>query len=186
MPGGGLGIVSNFISGGMFMTLSIKEEKGFTLVELLVVIAIIGILAAIGIPAYVGQQTRAVRTEAYSNLQNLRLLNEQFFADSGAYVATDGDGDGTIEYKATLADATDDGIEDVLPGFRPGGQTGYPCLGLNFRYELTQNFSITDATARPPTEAASTPCFVARATGCADSRVAGEVFAIDCNNNRNF
>jgi hypothetical protein len=32
----------------------------------------------IAIPAYVGQQKNAARTEAYSNLQNLRLLEEQF------------------------------------------------------------------------------------------------------------
>lgn len=29
-------------------------------------------------------------------------------------------------------------------------------------------------------------CFVAAATGVAGTRVAGDVFAIDCNNNRNF
>jgi len=33
---------------------------------------------------------------------------------------------------------------------------------------------------------AQTPCFVAIATGAAGSRVAGDVFAIDCNNVRNF
>ncbi len=50
------------------------KSKGFTLIELLVVIAIISILALIAVPTYVGQQKRAVRTEAYSNLENLRLL----------------------------------------------------------------------------------------------------------------
>jgi len=61
------------------------SKNGFTLIELLIVIAIIGILAAIAIPGYVGQQRNATRTEAYTNLQNLRLLEEQYFAENGVY-----------------------------------------------------------------------------------------------------
>ncbi len=65
------------------------NKKGFTLIELLITIAIIGILTAIGIPAYIGQQKNAARTEAYTNLQNLALLEQQFFADRGRYSPCD-------------------------------------------------------------------------------------------------
>lgn len=160
-----------------------KDNRGFTLIELLIVVAIIGILTGTAIMAYIGQQRRAAMTEAKANLMSLRLLEEQVFAENAQY-APIAPLPATINYNATPA--ADNGIEDALPGFRPGGQVGLACLGLNFTYTLTQNFQITNAMANPPTTAATaTPCFVATATGCS-SRVIGDVFAIDCNNNRNF
>ena len=148
------------------------NEKGITLIELLIVIAIIGILAMIVTPAYIGQQRNATRNEAYSNLQNLRLLEEQFFAEQSTYAPTAGVAGASQPGNIALIQAA-----GVLPGFKPG-------TGLSFSYRIVQNQQIT--TTSPLAYGALTPCFAAIATGNTGSRVAGEVFAIDCNNNRNF
>jgi prepilin-type N-terminal cleavage/methylation domain-containing protein len=50
----------------------LKNQKGFTLIELLVVIAIIGILSAVGIPAYQGFQQKAKYNSAKTNFTNAK------------------------------------------------------------------------------------------------------------------
>lgn len=163
------------------------NNRGFTLIELLVVMAIIGILAAIAVSSYIGTQRAATRSEAYTNLDTLRLLEEDFFADNNCYqpLVAGACPAGPTTYANTAA------IQAFLTRFQPGAGTNYTYqiivqngVGLPNPVPVLPNGAYDGTTAALAN--ANTPCFRAIATGNAGTRVAGDVFAIDCNNNRNF
>lgn len=151
------------------------DKKGITLIEMLIVVAIIGILAAVAIPAYIGQQKSAERTEAYTNLQNLRMLQEQYFAENGEYAPNTATASSTSTttllygiFSGTTYDTNTNAtnarnIYSFLPGFKPG-----LAADLKYDYEISFTFSSNSTTA-----------FTATAAGKAGTRVAGDSFTIN-------
>lgn len=142
-----------------------KDRSGFTLIELLVVVAVLAILASIAVPVYLGQRTKAMTQEAKSNLEILRLLQEQYNAENGEYAPLDADSDGTIQYMGTHGTA-DGGLEDLLTGFKPGSTSD-----LKFDYEMA--YVVTGGV---------TESFTARAAGKANTQVAGIGISLNSNN----
>jgi type IV pilus assembly protein PilA len=96
-------------------------EKGFTLIELLVVILIIGILAAIALPAFLGQRSKGQDADAKSAARNMVSAVESFYATNQTYIGSD-----------TSTDVTQSGVNGTGAGkasVDAASATGYTIVG---------------------------------------------------------
>jgi len=83
-----------------------KSNTGFTMVELMIVIAIIGILAAVGFPAYTNAVKKGDRADAIDSLMSLSGRMEEYYMNNDTYdgATVTAAGDGTVGSNKTSDD----------------------------------------------------------------------------------
>ena len=62
-----------------------QKNSGFSLVELMIVIVIIGVLAAVAVPIYNNNVTKAKMSEADATLGSIRTQLRVYYGENGVY-----------------------------------------------------------------------------------------------------
>jgi type IV pilus assembly protein PilA len=130
----------------------LRGEAGFTLIELLVVILIIGILAAIAIPSFLNQKSKAVDAAAKELAHSMQVAAETYGTDNaGSYLNLSP----TIlnSYEATIQIASGNG--NAWASAASGTATGYtltatPASGLE-SYTITRANGVITRSCTPST-----------------------------------
>jgi type IV pilus assembly protein PilA len=130
----------------------LKREDGFTLIELLVVLIIIGLLAAIAIATFTGQQNKAHDAEAKSAAKTAQLAMETYYVEHKSYAG------------ATVAE-----LETLQPALRDAPALAVQQATSN-EFQLstssTATNSVTYVVSRSPSGTIARTCTPANTGGC--------------------
>ena len=136
-----------------------EDEKGFTLIELLVVILIIGILAAIAIPSFLNQKSKANDAPAKEMARTAQTAAETYATDHNGrtpawHVGAAGD----------RADAQTTPAARRLPAVhRHRGRTGYTVTATS---RNGNTYTITRAVTGTTSRSCTPTCGAANSGGC--------------------
>ena len=130
-----------------------QDEGGFTLIELLVVILIIGILAAIAIPSFLNQKSKATDASAKELARTAQTASETYATDhNGSYTGLSTAALALVEPTIQVGAGNNNAYLNATTGAVPTS------LGDGYTVTATSNSGNTFSIARSATGSVTRTC----------------------------